>query len=161
MMSKRQTAESFWAKVDIKGLYECWNWKGARNSTGYGTVTWGGKVYTAHRVAAWIRCMVINPSAPKLKREKTFVLHKCDNRLCCNPEHFFLGNYSDNQKDAHEKKQRAQPKGASHVNAKLTSRQVAQIRKRYSQGELQVPLAKKYRVSQRTISLIVRGETYK
>jgi hypothetical protein len=160
-MSKRQTAGSFWDKVNIKGLYECWNWKGARNSTGYGTVAWGGKVYTAHRVAAWIRCMVTDPSAPKLKREKTFVLHKCDNRLCCNPEHFFLGNYSDNQKDAYEKKQRTQPKGANHANAKLTSKQVVQIRKRYSQGELQVPLAKEYKVSQRVISLIVRGETYK
>lgn len=160
-MSAKQTAYSFWDKVNVKGLYQCWNWKGSRNSTGYGTVSWDGKVYTAHRVAAWIRCMVTDPSAPKSKKEKTFVLHKCDNRLCCNPEHFFLGNYSDNQKDAYEKKQRKQPKGERHSNAKLTSAQVKSIRSAYTKGAYQTDLAKKYGVSQTSISLIIRGATYK
>jgi len=159
-MSAKQTTDSFWDKVNVKGLYQCWDWKGAKNSTGYGTVSWDGKVYTAHRIAAWIRCMVTDPSAPKTKKEKTFVLHKCDNRLCCNPEHFFLGNYSDNQKDAYEKKQRKQPKGELHVNAKLSKKQVISIRNRYEKGETQTVLAKEFGVSQRTISLIVRYETY-
>jgi DNA-directed RNA polymerase specialized sigma subunit len=104
--------------------------------------------------------MITDPSAPKSKREKTFVLHKCDNRLCCNPEHFFLGNYSDNQKDAYEKKQRKQPKGELHANAKLSKKQIINIRNRYEKGETQTALAKEFGVSQRTISLIVRYETY-
>jgi hypothetical protein len=160
-MSAKQTADTFWARVNKGKVNECWEWQGACNNTGYGTVAWGGKVYTAHRVAAWLSGLVKSKDAPTSKRTPTYVLHKCDNRKCCNPNHFFLGNYSDNQKDAYTKNRKTQPKGASHANAKLTSKQVVQIRKRYSQGELQVPLAKEYKVSQMTISLIVRGKTYK
>ena len=72
-----------------------------------------------------------------------------------------IGSYSDNQRDAYQKKRRVQPKGEMHTNAKLTNEQAAEIRQRYADGEYQVPLALEYGVSQRVISLIVRGETYK
>jgi hypothetical protein len=155
----KQTAESFWARV--KKSRGCWEWQGSTNNTGYGTVSWGGTVYTTHRIAAWLSGLVPTPRAPKNKQNPTHVLHKCDNRRCCNPKHFFLGSYSDNQKDAYRKKRRAQPRGEAHANAKLTARQVKTIRARYAKGCLQTKLAIVYGVSQRTISLVVRGETYK
>ena len=158
-MSKKQTAESFWSRVTKQD--GCWEWQGSCNNTGYGTVSWNGKVYTAHRIAAWISGLVNSPTAPYSSREPTHVLHKCDNRKCCNPDHFFLGAYTDNQKDAFRKQRRTSYKGATHTNAKLTVAQVNIIRDRYKNGEYQVPLAKEYGVSQRCISLIVRGETYK
>jgi hypothetical protein len=158
-VTAKQNDFSFWAKV--KKGNGCWEWQGASNSTGYGTVAWHGRVYTAHRVAAWLSGLVDAPSAPKNKREPKHVLHRCDNRKCCNPEHFFLGSYSDNQKDAYLKNRRQQPKGEKHTNAKLTNKQVLEIRRRYTQGEYQVPLAKEYGVSQRVVSLVVRKESYK
>lgn len=159
-MSAKQTAENFWSKV-TKLPNGCWEWIGACNSTGYGNVAWHGKVYVSHRVAAYLSGLVSSMSAPKNSRELTHVLHKCDNRKCCNPAHFFLGSFTDNQLDAYKKKRKAQPKGSDHVNAKLTKEQVMDIRRRYSNGEYQVPLAKEFNVSQRCISLVVRGETYK
>ena len=160
-MSVKQTPESFWARV-LKGRRsECWGWQGAQNSTGYGSVAWHGQRYTAHRVAAWLSGLVDTPSAPSGSREKTHVLHKCDNRICCNPNHFFLGNYKDNQKDAYVKGRREQPKGEAHVNAKLTNVQAKAIRKSYSNGMTQMQLATIYGVSQRVISLIVREKAYK
>lgn len=159
-MAKQQTAESFWARVK-KLPSGCWEWQGARNSTGYGTVSWHGQIYTAHRVSAWLHGLVSSPSKPPYAAAKTHVLHKCDNRACCNPSHFFLGSLSDNMHDAYQKNRKAQPNGAQHVNAKLTVKQVAQIRKQYAIGKTQVRLAQQYGVSQRAISLIVRGETYK
>jgi hypothetical protein len=158
-MSKKQTADSFWSR--IKKQDGCWEWQGSCNNSGYGTVAWNGKVYTAHRIAAWLSGLVSTPSAPQSSREPTHVLHKCDNRKCCNPDHFFLGTFTDNMIDAYRKERKKQPKGSNHVNAKLTVVQVATIRTRYKNGEYQVPLAKEYGVSQRCISLIVRGETYK
>ena len=156
---KKQTAESFWARV--KQTKGCWEWQGSCNSTGYGSVGWGGKLYTAHRIAAWLSGLVKEPSAPANSRAKTHVLHKCDNRKCCNPEHFFLGNYADNQKDAYRKVRRAAPNGEKNANSKLTNKQVIAIREAYNKGQTQMNLAATYGVSQRAISLIVRGETYK
>ena len=162
-MSAKQTAESFWKRV--QGRQEkangCWEWQGSCNSTGYGTVGWNKKVYTAHRIAAWLSGLVKTPSAPLSKKTKTHVLHKCDNRKCCNPSHFFLGNFTDNQLDAYSKKRRAQPKGEKHANAKLTNKKATLIRHLYKKGIVQNVLAKKFGVSQHAISLVVRGESYK
>lgn len=160
-MSRKQTAESFWGRVNKKGDSECWEWTGACNSTGYGSVSWYGFVYTTHRVSAWLNGLVSSPSAPESSREPTHVLHRCDNRKCCNPNHFFLGTFTDNMRDAYTKNRKSQPKGQHHVNAKLTNEQVMEIRRRYEAGEFQIPLAREYGVSQRTISLIVRGKIYK
>lgn len=161
-MSKKQTEGSFWAKVKVKDVDKCWDWSGACNSTGYGNVTWHGKVYTAHRVAAWLSGLVKEPSAPKNKQAKGYVLHKCDNRKCCNPNHLFIGNYTDNQKDAYTKNRRVQPRGEKHTNAKLTQKEVGHIRKMYkNKWFTQTELAKEYGVSQRVISLVVRKESYK
>lgn len=160
-MSKPQTEQSFWGKVNKGKANECWEWLGSCNNTGYGTVAWNGKVYVAHRVSAWLSNKVPTLEAPKDKRSPYFVLHKCDNRKCCNPKHFFIGNYTDNQTDAYRKGRKNQPKGEEHVNAKLKKEQVITIRVLYKKGYKQVHLAKQFGVSQRAISLIVRGETYK
>ena len=134
---------------------------GATNSTGYGTVGWHGQNFTTHRISAWLSGLVTSPSRPLHSREKGHVLHKCDNRRCCNPKHFFLGSFTDNMHDAYNKKRKVQPKGEAHTNAKLSNAQAEEIRRRYAAGEYQAPLAKEFGVSQRAISLIVRGETYK
>lgn len=158
-MSK-QTPDTFWARVNRGADDECWEWSGATNSTGYGNVMWHGRCYTAHRIAAWLSGTVETPSRPAHSRDKGHVLHKCDNRRCCNPNHFMIGSYSDNQRDAYAKKRRVQPRGGAHANAKLTNEQAAEIRRRYAAGEFQVPLAKEYGVSQGVISGIVRKERY-
>jgi DNA-binding transcriptional regulator YiaG len=158
-MAHKQTAHSFWEKVKKKA--GCWEWRGACNSSGYGVVSWRGKRYTAHRVAAWLVGLVTELSAPANPAEKTHVLHKCDNRKCCNPKHFFVGSYTDNQIDAYRKKRREQPRGEAHANAKLTDKQATEIRRVYTvHGLSQQTLANRYDVSQTAISKIIRGETY-
>lgn len=159
-MSSNQSPRNFWASVAKGSPDECWEWQGSTNNTGYGTVAWFGKVYTAHRSAAWLSSMVDELSAPKKAATPTHILHKCDNRKCCNPNHFFLGSFSDNMKDAYYKKRKVQPKGEKHSNAKLTNIQANKIRQRYAEGAKQMELAEEYNVSQRAISLIVRMETY-
>jgi len=159
-MSKKQTAESFWRRVKVGDPEECWEWTGSRNNTGYGTVAWDGAVWTAHRVAAFLSGLVESAKAPDEHSDDGHVLHKCDNRACCNPHHFFLGNYTANQKDAYSKGRRSQPKGEKHSNAKLSNEEAREIREKYSTGLTQAHLAKEYGVSQIAISLIVRRKTY-
>lgn len=160
------TDKSFWARVAVGAADACWEWTGACTSSGYGNLSWKGRPAQAHRVAFFLSSGGISiqtgfREAGKAKRYKRFVLHRCDNRRCCNPSHLFLGSMSTNQKDAYAKNRKAQPKSA-HVNAKLTPKQVREIRRIYNAGAAtQETLAAKYGVSQRAVSLIVRNETYK
>jgi hypothetical protein len=49
------------------------------------------------------------------------VCHTCDNSLCINPDHFFLGTHADNQQDKFDKNRQA--KGATHGCSKLNNEQ--------------------------------------
>ena len=154
-------AESVWARIDVRGPDECWEWTGARNGTGYGTVTISGKTYTAHRVAAYSRGLVGTPAAPTDRRGSGFVLHQCDNRLCCNPAHMRVGTYAENQREAYARSRRTAFKGATHANAKLTPAVAEFVRDAYATGLFsQSTLGALCGVSQRCISLVTRGETY-
>ncbi len=158
-MTRRSTPEVFWARVDKTG--DCWEWTGTCNNTGYGTLSYQGQPCVAHRVAAFLSGLVATIAAPKSKQDKGHVLHKCDNRKCCNPAHFFLGNYTDNQLDCYAKGRDGKAKGAAHSNARLTNQDVVEIRELYASGFFkQQELATAYEVSQRVISLVVRKEAY-
>lgn len=87
--------DRFWRKVDEEGRLttECWNWTGATKGKGYGSFWLGGKPVRAHRVA-WEFTHGPVPSG-------LFVLHRCNNRLCCNPGHLYLGDNEDNMIDMH------------------------------------------------------------
>ena len=98
----RKERGRFWKKVDFLGTFvpymntRCWNWKaGTRGENEYGEFWLHGESWQAHRVA-WL---ILKGPIP----ENTWVLHHCDNKLCINSEHLFLGNHQDNMKDAYKK----------------------------------------------------------
>ena len=164
-MSAKNTPALFWSRIDIQGADACWEWQGARTSSGYGNLGWSGQHVQAHRVAYFLTHGGISLQTGfrlegRAKRYKRFVLHTCDNRSCCNPKHLFLGSMRANQLDAYKKGRKVQPR-SEHANAKLSPKQIRDIRRRYDAGALQISLAKEYAVSQRVISLVVRRETYK
>lgn len=156
------TAEQFWARVKKGNPNACWEWQGARNSSGYGTLRWCGDHVTAFRVAAHLAGLVDDPHTRcSAGVNPHVVMHSCDNRLCCNPKHLSVGTKGENQRQAYARGGKAQPKGEHHANAKLTNTQAKTIRNIYRRGGVrQVDLAALYGVSQRCICLIVRGETY-
>ena len=165
-MSAKNTPENFWLRVDRGADTDCWEWRGATTSSGYGNLSWHGRAVQAHRVAYYLTYGGIALRTGfrhdgKAKRYRRFVLHRCDNRLCCNPNHLFLGSMRTNLLDAYSKGRKTQPR-SGHANAKLTATQVRAIRRAYDTGGIrQVDLATRYGVSQRVISLVIRRETYK
>jgi hypothetical protein len=164
-MSAKNTPESFWGRVD-QSSSGCWEWRGSKTSSGYGNLSWHGARVQAHRVAYFLSFGGIKLETQfrqdgRAKAYRRFVLHKCDNRACCRPDHLFLGSMRANLIDAYAKGRKSQPK-SEHVNAKLTKKHVKEIREEYTiKGTRQVELAARYGVSQRVISLVVRHETYK
>ena len=43
--------QKFWAKVNIRGKDECWEWTAGTQSKGYGSFSVAGKTYNAHRIS--------------------------------------------------------------------------------------------------------------
>ena len=74
----------------------CWNWeRSIRSKLPYGSIRLNGKHLVAHRYS-W---ELSNGKIPY----GIYVLHKCDNPSCVNPDHLFLGTQGDNNRDCIEK----------------------------------------------------------
>jgi hypothetical protein len=159
------TAEQFWSHVQRGRAGDCWEWQGGTYRTGYGQVRWRGKGRVASRVAAFLAGLVHTTSAPRSRLSSGFVLHRCDNRKCCNPRHLYVGTYRDNTQDSIRKGRyrtnfRPMP-GVANGRAVLTPRQIETIRGLYSTGRYtQQQLAQHFGVVQPHISRIIRLEQW-
>jgi len=138
--------DRFWSKVDKSGgPDECWPWTAALSNTGYGQFMLDYQPQQAHRIAWYL----IHGLIPKGK----WVLHHCDNKVCCNPAHLFLGTQSDNMIDMVMKGRQG--------GQRLTAHSVLEIRKRYKAGGVSYNiLAKEYGVSQAHIGRIIHREIW-
>lgn len=88
------------------------------------------------------------------------VLHSCDNPMCVNPEHLFLGTHQDNMKDMASKGRAWH--GSKHKNAKLRPDQIIEIRNLYQSGAYTTRgLGKKYGVDSKHIHNIVTFKKWK
>lgn len=88
----------------------CWLWdrRGKNGPMEYGYFTFEGTV-KAHR-AAWL---IHKGPIPK----DAFVLHKCDNPSCVNPDHLYLGHAKENVSD---RDRRSRTKGFAGKNSVKT-----------------------------------------
>ncbi len=131
----------------------CWIWVGATNWQGYGVIRNNTRKSFAHRVS-WV---LHNGAIP----EDLCVLHKCDIPFCVNPDHLFLGTYADNNRDRTEKGRGAIRYGNASGCAKLTERDVIEIRRLYAQGGVsQQTLGDRFGVAPRHIGMIVHRQRW-
>ena len=96
-------------------LTECWIWNaGKRGNNGYG----GFRVDRDHiRLAHNVSYELYVEQIPQGEK----VLHICDNPLCVNPNHLFLGTQQDNVKDRDMKgrqRNKSSVKKLGYVSAK-------------------------------------------
>ena len=130
----------------VKDL-QCWEWQRSISITnGYPYMNVGNKVYLVYRVA-------YEKLVGKIPKGLQ-ILHKCDNKPCCNPNHLFLGTQKDNMVDM-VNKCRKPPR------CLFNREEILQIIKlHYVHNFTQKQIAEDCNVSMSTISRIIRGETY-
>lgn len=141
--------DRFIAKVERIPFSTCHWWVGAVGGSRYGNF-WNGDAYVnAHRYAYQVYVGEIP--------DGLHVCHSCDNRLCVNPNHLWLGTCADNMRDKVEKGR--QRPGEEHPAAKITRADVDFIRS--SVGVIpQKALAKEFGLVRQTVSDIQRGRIW-
>lgn len=139
--------QRFWEKVDKSG--KCWLWKASTNG-GYGQFRYNGKIVRAHRFS-YAQKFGICP-------DDLFVCHTCDNPLCVNPDHLFLGTDAVNKADMRSKNRHVF--GERHPNRVLTKEVVIAIRHDAEIGIPQRVIANKFNTQRSQVSLIVNRKRW-
>jgi len=130
----------------IEKLENCWIWKGVKIK-GYG-IMFHKKPVKAHRFSYEIH-------KGKIEKNK-IICHTCDNPSCINPDHLYQGTPEDNSHDAYNRNRMVV--GEKHHYSKLKEYQVKYI---LSCNERGIDLAKKFSVSEDTISRIRNKKNWK
>jgi hypothetical protein len=125
----------------------CWLWLGGRDTHGYGAMKINGVRTGAHRASYWVH---------KGYPGAMHVCHKCDTRLCINPDHLFLGSCADNAADM-------RAKGRSRVgernhSCKLSLNDVMSIR---ASSESNAAIAQRFGISKSQAYKIQKNQSWR
>lgn len=145
------TVTRFWENVDRRGPDECWPWLGYIED-GYGRVFFDGKMRGAHDLAATFATGAVRP-------EGFDTCHSCDNSPCCNPAHLRFDSRQGNVDDATSRGRHA--RGQTNGHAKLTERDVLEIRELFAAGTTGSSLARRFNVAPSAITAVVRGKRWR
>lgn len=106
---------------------KCWEWTGTCFKNGY------GRVYEkdlapgetkAHRYSFILaKGKIGKGKVGKHKGKSLYILHKCDNRVCCNPNHLYASDHRQNMVDMVMRDRSA--KGETHGNSIMVNPEVA------------------------------------
>lgn len=148
-MTLAQRLARYTAPPDANG---CKLWTGAKDSHGYGQMSWQGSHRLVHRLA-WI---VWNGPI----KDGMFICHECDVPACVNADHLWVGPHVANMADMVSKgrARSSNLKGEAHGCAKITNDNVMDIR---ASTQSQRAIAKQYGVSQTLVGFIRRREIWR
>jgi HNH endonuclease len=131
----------------------CWGWSAALFESGYPAIAAeppSRAMLLGHRVSYELHVGAIPPGL--------CVLHHCDVRSCCNPEHLFVGTKADNNLDKLLKGR--QPHGEAHHLAKLTQAQADLIRAIHAGRASMQQIAALFGVSRALVCLVLKNRIW-
>lgn len=153
-MARRVTDKArLFGKILRSGPNDCWPWAGAVSRGGYGRTHIyidGARFNRNAHQALWITLYG--------DTNGLYVLHRCDNRLCCNPAHLFLGTTQDNTADRHAKGRDAS--GARNTKTRLSAEDVARIHDLRAQGMSGPRIAALFGINNTSVYKVLRGKNH-
>lgn len=136
----------------------CWTWVGRsasyskKHPTGIVRALGPGvRKEVAHRAAYRVFVGSVPPGM--------VVCHRCDNSLCVNPAHLFVGTQKDNMEDCCRKGR--QNRWARNGQAKLTIEAVLEMRRLRGLGFSTNALASRFNIDRAQVSRIVRNQAWR
>lgn len=150
-MAERSIESRFRAKVDRRGVDECWLWRGTITVGGYGQFSVGARSAGSVRAHRFAFELEIGPIPAGLQ-----VCHRCDVRACVNPAHLFLGTAAENQHDK-GRKGRAAKGEQNGGGGKLTESDVRSIRELLATGRSRQAIGEQFGVSGTEVGFIASG----
>jgi hypothetical protein len=138
----------FLARVSIKGKDECWEWLGRVDDEGRGLFDWQAEDIMLASMASYT--FFVGP-IPRRNGRRLCVCHSCDNPLCVNPFHLWIGTQKQNIHDMMAKGRENMyydRRGERNPKAKLDQRIVEYIRSEHRRGHRSLSeLARRFNVS--------------
>lgn len=128
-------------KVQDNGCYNCVS-HAVRKHDGYPQIKVKDKTIKVHKHVYTL----YHGEAP----QGMCIMHKCDNRLCVNPDHFEIGTHKENMEDK-------KAKGRTHkTSTRLSDRQKKNVYENKN-NLTAMELCKKYKISYETLKRIRRA----
>lgn len=131
-------------------LDSCWGWRGNTDKDGYATLGVRNLKYKrAHRVSWFLKYGSLPDG---------FICHTCDNPVCTNPMHLFVGDAKQNARDLVQKNR--QRKGEQMHATHLKDADVIEIRRLRSSGLAFSSIGPLFRIHANTARSICKRKTW-
>jgi HNH endonuclease len=146
-VSKKQTLAD-WPQIIARhalldSMTGCIEWQAGTSPKGYGMVSVSGVYAQAHRFAY----AAANGRIPA----GMHVLHKCDNRKCCNPAHLYIGTNDQNIADKIAR---------DRAGKKLNKQKALEVLDMVAAGISQNEIARRVGIHQCNVSRIASGRRW-
>lgn len=144
----------FFSHIERIPFSECWIWTGA-TTKGYGQATYNKQHGYAHRISWEIH------NNSKIQPGKV-CCHKCDEPLCVNPNHLFIGDHKDNVNDKIQKGRHRHGTLSGEQNgfSKVTKEIVEEIKLLKAKGLTVRQIAEKIGISKSNVWLVATNKTW-
>lgn len=135
----------------------CWEWNGAIGNHGYG---WFHSNYSRRKWSALAHRVSWEFHKGEIPDDLE-VCHHCDNMICVNPNHLYLGTHQRNMQDASERNRFNDRSGIKNPRAILNPEKAFEIRWLDASGWTRKSLAAEYGVSIGTIDIVLSQKIWK